>query len=247
MTSVYNQIVKKYRANEKQLAFLIDPDKFSIARIDELKTILLKVTPDLLLVGGSLISVDTSQFISELKQHVDLPVILYPGSSAQICKETDAILFLSLLSGRNPEFLISHHVTAAPLIKAHNIEAISTAYILIDGGCNTSVQYISQTQAIPATKNDIAVATALAGQYMGMKIIYLDAGSGAINPISLSMVSAVKKQIDIPLMIGGGLRTVESLTQACRAGADIIVVGNVLEQNLSLLADFYAAVKSIVP
>jgi len=244
MELVYDQIILKYKANERQLAFLIDPDKFQLSQITELQLLLKKVSPDLLLVGGSLISVDTNHFISELKKHINLPIILYPGSSSQICKEADAILFLSLLSGRNPEFLISHHVTAAPLIKANNIEAISTGYILVDGGCSTSVQYISQTQPIPATKSDIAVATALAGQYMGMKMIYMDAGSGAQNPISKSMVSAVKAQIDIPLMIGGGLRTVETIKQACKAGADIIVVGNALEQDLSLLTDFYNAVKS---
>ena len=244
MKLVYDQIVLKYKANERQLAFLIDPDKFQLSQITELRLLLKKVRPDLLLVGGSLISVDTNHFISELKKHINLPIILYPGSSSQICKEADAILFLSLLSGRNPEFLISHHVTAAPLIKANNIEAISTGYILVDGGCSTSVQYISQTQPIPATKSDIAVATALAGQYMGMKMIYMDAGSGAQNPISKSMVSAVKAQIDIPLMIGGGLRTVETIKQACKAGADIIVVGNALEQDLALLTDFYNAVKS---
>lgn len=244
MKLVYDQIVLKYKANERQLAFLIDPDKFQLSQITELRLLLKKVRPDLLLVGGSLISVDTNHFISELKKYINLPIILYPGSSSQICKEADAILFLSLLSGRNPEFLISHHVTAAPLIKANNIEAISTGYILVDGGCSTSVQYISQTQPIPATKSDIAVATALAGQYMGMKMIYMDAGSGAQNPISKSMVSAVKAQIDIPLMIGGGLRTVETIKQACKAGADIIVVGNALEQDLALLTDFYDAVKS---
>jgi len=244
MKLVYDQIVLKYKANERQLAFLIDPDKFQLSQITELRLLLKKVRPDLLLVGGSLISVDTNHFISELKKYINLPIILYPGSSSQICKEADAILFLSLLSGRNPEFLISHHVTAAPLIKANNIEAISTGYILVDGGCSTSVQYISQTQPIPATKSDIAVATALAGQYMGMKMIYMDAGSGAQNPISKSMVSAVKAQIDIPLMIGGGLRTVETIKQACKAGADIIVVGNALEQDLALLTDFYNAVKS---
>jgi len=244
MASVYDQILSKFRASEKQLAFLIDPDKFSTERIGELKVLLKSVQPDILLVGGSLISVDTNQFIAALKQHVDLPVVLYPGSSSQMSKEADAVLFLSLLSGRNPEFLISHHVTAAPLIKVNNIEAISTGYILIDGGCSTSVQYISQTQPIPATKNDIAVATALAGQYMGMKLIYMDAGSGANTPISSAMITAVKEQIDTPLMIGGGLRTVASIKQACRAGADIIVIGNALEQDLSLLSEFYAAVKS---
>jgi len=246
MTEVYNQILAKYNQKEKQLAFLIDPDKFPVERMAELHALLKKVRPDLLLVGGSLISVDTSAFISELKRFVDLPVILYPGSSSQICKEVDAVLFLSLISGRNPEFLISHHVTAAPLLKSCNIEAISTGYMLIDGGSGTSVQYISQTQPIPANKNDIAVATALAGQYIGMKMIYMDAGSGAQKPVSEAMISAVKKQIDIPLMVGGGLRSVEAIARACEAGADIIVIGNALEQDLSLLTDFYHTVKAIV-
>lgn len=235
---IYQQIDSLYQKGTKQLAFLIDPDKFSFGRIQELRAVLDASRPDLLLVGGSLISADTSEFVKELKKHVKQPVILYPGSSIQICKEVDAVLFLSLISGRNPEFLISHQVAAAPHIKRHQIEAVSTGYMLIDGESATSVQYISQTYPIPSDKDDIAVATALAGQYLGMKLIYMDAGSGAKQPVPGAMISAVSKAIDIPLMVGGGIRTAESFAEACQAGADIIVVGNALEKDLSLLNEF---------
>ncbi|MCG8580327.1 MAG: geranylgeranylglyceryl/heptaprenylglyceryl phosphate synthase [Bacteroidales bacterium] len=241
---IYNQIISRYKNKKKQLAFLIDPDKFDLDKLEQLKSIFKQATPDLLLVGGSLISVDTSEFVKELKSVVDMPVVLYPGSSIQLCNDVDAVLFLSLISGRNPEYLISHHVTAAPQIKANNIEPISTGYILVDGGSSTSVQYISQTIPVPSDKFDIAVATALAGQYLGMKLIYMDAGSGAKNPVSEEMIQAVKSSLDIPLMIGGGIRSVEAVGKACKAGADIVVVGNVLEQDISLLADFNNAVIS---
>ncbi|WP_430810549.1 MULTISPECIES: geranylgeranylglyceryl/heptaprenylglyceryl phosphate synthase [unclassified Carboxylicivirga] len=237
---IYEQIYKPYRKGHKQLAFLIDPDKFPLHQMASLKPLLDEAKPDLILVGGSLVSVDTGDFICALKKHIDLPVILYPGSSLQVCKEVDAIIFLSLLSGRNPEFLISHHVTAAPLIKAHGIEAIPTGYLLVDGGKPTSVQYISQTQPIPKDKNDIAVATALAGQYLGMKLIYMDAGSGAVSPIQPAMIAQVHEALDIPLMVGGGITTTDGVEKAFEAGADLVVVGNVLEKDLSLLRDFCA-------
>ncbi len=241
---IYNQILSKYNNKEKQLAFLIDPDKFPLDKLDELENILNEVKPDLLLIGGSLISMDTGVFIQKLKEVISVPVILYPGSSSHLCKDIDALLLLSLISGRNPEFLISHHVTAAPFIKAYGIEAISTGYMLIDGGSSTSVHYISQTAPIPNDKQDIAIATALAGQYMGMKMIYMDAGSGASQPIPTTMIESVKHNLDIPLMIGGGLRTEEQIKEACKAGADIIVVGSALEKDISLLAGFHDVIKS---
>ncbi len=241
---IYDQLLNKYRVHQKQLALLLDPDKFSNDDLKSLSSILEQATPDLLLVGGSLVSTNTYDFVQQLKKHIHLPIILYPGSSTQYAANVDAVLFLSLLSGRNPEFLISHHVASAPLLKANNTEAIATGYLLIDGGCSTSVQYISQTQPIPSNKNDIAIATALAGQYLGMKLIYMDAGSGAHNPIPTTMISAVKEQLDIPLMIGGGLSSSDRIDQACQAGADIIVVGNALEKDLSLLKEFDAVVKS---
>ncbi len=241
---IYNQILDTYSKQEKQLALLLDPDKFSDTAIDSLAALLKDVTPDLLLVGGSLVSTDTFEFINKIKSKIKLPVILYPGSSAQYASNADAILYLSLLSGRNPEFLISHHVASAPLIKANKTEAISTGYLLVDGGSPTSVQYISQTQPIPADKNDIAIATALAGQYMGMKLIYMDAGSGAEKPIPAQMISAVKEQLDIPIMIGGGLNTSFKVKSACEAGGDIIVIGNALEKDLTLLKEFNSIIKS---
>nr|WP_319400094.1 geranylgeranylglyceryl/heptaprenylglyceryl phosphate synthase [uncultured Carboxylicivirga sp.] len=241
---IYNQILNTFKEGKKQMALLIDPDKLGKEQMLSLSSLLKKVTPDILLVGGSLVSTDTYVFIEELKKHIHLPVVLYPGSSTQYSSNVDAVLFLSLLSGRNPEFLISHHVASAPLIKANNTETISTGYLLIDGGCTTSVQYISQTLPIPSDKNDIAIATALAGQYLGMKLIYMDAGSGAINPISPNMISAVKSQLNIPLMIGGGLNTVYKISEACKAGADIIVIGNALEKDQSLLEKFYHTIKS---
>lgn len=240
---IYNQIIDKYNKKQKQLALLLDPDKCSNQDIIKLATLLNRVTPDLLLVGGSLVSTNTFNFIEQLKKHIQLPTILYPGSSSQYASNSDAILFLSLLSGRNPEFLISHAVATAPLIKANKTEAIPTGYLLIDGGCPTSVQYISQTQPIPANKNDIAIATALAGQYLGMKLIYLDAGSGATSPIPVTMINAVKQQIDIPLMIGGGLNNGDKVDAACKAGADIIVVGNALEKDMCLLTEFHSIIK----
>jgi len=241
---IYQTIKDKFEKGEKQLALLIDPDKFPAENKLKLINILKTVGPDLLLIGGSLISKDTFTFIDDLKEWVKLPVILYPGSYIQVAPNADAILFLSLISGRNPEFLISHHVSAAPLLKKHAIEAISTGYMLIDGGSTTSVQYISQTQAIPANKTDIAIATALAGQYLGMQLIYMDAGSGALNPISQEMINTVKHEINIPLMIGGGLNTVEKVRNACQAGADIVVIGNAFEKDLHLLEDFIHVVKS---
>ena len=241
---IYKQISENYKQNKKQLALLIDPDKFGDEQMRSLSEILKRVTPDLLLVGGSLVSTDTFTFIEQLIKHISLPVVLYPGSSTQYASNVDAVLFLSLLSGRNPEYLISHHVASAPLIKSNNTEVISTGYLLIDGGCTTSVQYISQTQPIPANKNDIAIATALAGQYLGMKLIYMDAGSGATQPIPANMISAVKQQLDIPLMIGGGLNTAAKVKDACSAGADIIVIGNAFEKDLSLIEEFSNVVRS---
>ena len=241
---IYDSILSKYKTNEKQLALLIDPDKFPDDHQKKLEKILTTITPDMLLVGGSLVSNHTNEFVQKLKETIDLPVTLYPGSSTQFATSADAILFISLISGRNPEFLISHHVSVAPLIKKAGLEAIPTGYMLVDGGKQTSVQYISQTQPIPSNKDDIAIATALAGQFLGMKLIYMDAGSGAKNPIPASMIQRVKTQLDIPLLIGGGLNSTEKIETACKSGADMVVVGNALEKDLSLLTEFYQTVKT---
>ena len=163
-------------------------------------------------------------------------MVLFPGSQNQFTEAVDALLFLSLISGRNADLLIGQHVQAAPRIAASGVEVIPTGYILIDGGVATSASYISQTAPIPGNKPEIAATTALAGALLGLRCIYLDAGSGAIAPVSASMISAVKKSIDIPLMVGGGLRTIEAVQTAFNAGADIIVVGTMVEERPDFLA-----------
>ena len=169
-------------------------------------------------------------------------MILFPGNNYQLCEEADALLLLSLISGRNPEYLIGQHVVAAPLIKESGIEAIPTGYLLIDGGKISTTSYITQTVPIPADKPDVAVATALAGEQLGLKLIYLEAGSGAANPVSAEMISAVKKNVSLPLIVGGGIRSGAQAEAACQAGADIIVVGNILEKAPELLMELSLAV-----
>lgn len=236
--NILSSIINKTEKGKKQLAVLLDPDKYQGEKMDKAIELLIQVQPDMVLVGGSIVNTNTDSVVQKLKTNLSLPVILYPGSLLQLSPNADAILFISLISGRNPEFLIGNHVVAAPILKKANLEVISTGYMIIDGGIRTSVEYMSNTMPIPSEKNDIAVATALAGQYLGMKMIYMDGGSGAHNPIPMSMIENVKKAIDIPLIIGGGLNTTPKVENACKAGADIIVIGNALEKNIELMRDF---------
>lgn len=234
LKEIYNK-VENYR---KQLAFLIDPDKYQGAKLDDAIKQINTAQPDMVMIGGSLISKHVDPVIEKIKQNCETPVIIYPGSLLQLSDKADGILFISLISGRNPEFLIGNHITAAPFIKQSNTEVISTGYMLIDGGSKTSVEYMSNTQPIPSNKVDIAIATALAGELLGMKIIYMDAGSGAKNPIEPVMIQKVKNALTVPLMIGGGLNTPEKVENACKAGADILVIGNAVEKDISLLQEF---------
>jgi len=169
-----------------------------------------------------------------LKSKTSLPVVLFPGSAMQFAPNADGILFLSLISGRNPDFLIGQHVAVAPTVKQSGVEVIPTGYILIDGGSPTSVQYMSQTMPIPNTKPEIAVATAIAGELLGLKAIYLEAGSGAMVPVPAVLIQAVRKAITIPIIVGGGIRTREQYQSALDAGANLVVVGNGLEANPQL-------------
>ena len=241
---IYNYITDSVSNKRKLLALLIDPDKCSPPMLEQLTGILKQHPPHILMVGGSLISKPVAPVVDYLKTKLQQPVVLYPGSPTHLTSNVDAVLFLSMISGRNPELLIGHHVVAAPYIKQYGIEPISTGYMLIDGGSPTSVEYISQTRPIPAEKTEIAVATALAGEMLGMKIIYMDAGSGAKNPISPKTIQAVKNALNIPLMIGGGIATMEQLSDAYHAGADLVVVGNVLEKNPALIQRFLEAAES---
>ncbi|RLD65752.1 MAG: geranylgeranylglyceryl/heptaprenylglyceryl phosphate synthase [Bacteroidetes bacterium] len=226
--NIYQNIIQK---TGKKIAALIDPDKTNDIAIN--KTILLaeKAKVDFFLIGGSLVSENPDYFIKKLKNDSNIPVVLFPGSLLQYSSMADAILFLSLISGRNPELLIGNHVTVAPFLKKSNMEVLSTGYMLIGTGKSTSVEYVSNTFPIPANKADIAVATAVAGELLGLKLIYMDAGSGAENPIPEDMIKLVKQNIDIPLIIGGGLKNESQVENVCKSGADIIVVGNAFEND----------------
>ena len=225
-------------AGRKKFAVLIDPDKSTPASIRNLAVIAVKAGVDYFFFGGSLLtSNEGGEQIRMLKEHAEIPVILFPGSSLQVYPDADGILLLSLISGRNPEMLIGKHVESAALLKASKLEIIPTAYMLVDGGKPTSVSYISNTLPIPADKPDIAACTALAGEMLGLKLIYMDAGSGALNPVSSEMISKVKQETSLPLIIGGGISDISKAKNALEAGADIIVIGNAIEKNLRLMSD----------
>ncbi|WP_220429224.1 geranylgeranylglyceryl/heptaprenylglyceryl phosphate synthase [Tenuifilum thalassicum] len=217
------------------LAILIDPDKEGSVDIDKIIENAEKSGASLLFVGGSLVNSPLHEFVERVKRMTSLPVVLFPGSAMQFSPKADGILFLSLISGRNPEFLIGQHVNVAAMVKQSNIEVIPTGYILVDGGTPTSVQYMSQTMPIPSNKHEIAVSTAIAGELLGLKAIYLEAGSGALNPVPLKMIEKVKENISIPLIVGGGIKTPQQVTYALSAGANLVVVGNALEKNPLLL------------
>jgi phosphoglycerol geranylgeranyltransferase len=246
-TQFYTSLTEKAQKGVKQLAVLIDPDSLhSEADLLNLIALCNKASVDLILVGGSLI---TNGFwdkcIEILKANTKIPVVLFPGNIMQTHKEADAILFLSMISGRNPDLLIGKHVLAAPLLKKSGIEVIPTGYMIVDGGNITSVMYMSNTTPLPSDKNNIASCTALAGEMLGLKVIYMDAGSGAQNPISTSMIAEVKSQITGPLFIGGGIRTPEQAMATCKAGADIVVVGNAIEKDPLLVEKLTQAIHSL--
>lgn len=242
---ILNHLLENSGPGRKQLAVLIDPDSITdesmlvnTCRMSNAAGV------DLILVGGSLI---TNGFfercISVIKDNTDIPVVLFPGNIMQINEHADAILFLSLISGRNPDMLIGKHVLAAPTLKKSGIEVIPTGYMLIDGGNITSVSYMSNTTPIPSDKAGIAACTAMAGEMLGLRLIYMDAGSGAKNPIPASLIREVKQNISVPLFVGGGMRTPEAVKAACDAGADIVVVGNAIEKDPSLIAKLVAAIR----
>lgn len=223
--------------NKKKLvARLIDPDNAGEEAITIAARNAAAAGVDLFLAGGSLTSVPVERVIRRLKQLSEIPVVLFPGNLTQLTSEADVVFLLSLISGRNPELLIGNHVIAAPLLKNIRERVIPVGYMLVGCGGGTSVEYMSQTSPIPYGKNDIAVATALAGEMIGMKAIYLEGGSGAAKPVNPAMIRAVKKEITIPLITGGGLDTSEKVDEAFEAGADMVVIGNGGDQDPSLIA-----------
>ena len=245
--TVYHKILENKQAHKKSLAVLIDPDKTSIPQADALLENCTLAEVDLIFVGGSLVvSNHLEQLVQHIKKECDIPVVLFPGSPSQVTPYADALLYLSLISGRNPELLIGQHVISAPQVRKSGLEILSTGYMVIDGGAPTTVSYISNASPIPADKNEIAVCTAMAGEMLGMKLIYMDAGSGAKKPISESMIQSVASQIQIPLIAGGGIRDAEKAYLNCKAGADIIVVGNAIEKDLSLIQEMSRAIHGVL-
>ncbi|MEZ4687882.1 MAG: geranylgeranylglyceryl/heptaprenylglyceryl phosphate synthase [Bacteroidia bacterium] len=216
----------------KGLAMLLDPDHVDPADLPGQFSMAEEAGVDLFLLGGSLLTQGSVQKAAPLiKQYTSKPVVLFPGSVYQLAPEADALLFLSLISGRNPELLIGKHVEAAPLVREMNLEVIPTGYMLIDSGAATTASYISNTIPIPHNKPDVAACTALAGMFLGLKLIYMDGGSGAKRMISPEMIAAVRATVDLPIIIGGGVRSPEDAALLWEAGADIVVVGNALEKD----------------
>jgi phosphoglycerol geranylgeranyltransferase len=243
--SIYQSLETKKKAGQRSFAVLIDPDKVDANILDELISISTGAKVDYFFVGGSLvISNHLDEVVQHIKKNCDIPVILFPGSPTQISRWADAILYLSLISGRNPELLIGQHVVSAPVVKQSGLEIMSTGYMVVDGGAPTTVSYISNASPIPADKNEIAMCTAMAGEMLGMKLIYMDAGSGAKRPVTETMIEKVAQSISIPLIIGGGITEPEKAYLNCKAGADVLVVGNAIEKDASLIREMAAAVHS---
>jgi len=234
--NLYQTLLKDALAGKKKFAVLIDPDKYSRDSISRVVNLSINAGVDYFFLGGSLLIQDNqSQLITFIKENSGIPVVLFPGNNMQLNDKADSILLLSLISGRNPDMLIGRHVISAPYLKASNLEIISTGYMLIDSGGSTAVTYMSNTTPIPSDKNDIAVCTAMAGEMLGMKVIYMDAGSGANNPVPMPMITKVKEAISVPLIIGGGINGPEQTNDAFNAGADVVVVGNAIEKDPDLI------------
>lgn len=241
---IYSSLLQAKAAGKKKLAVLLDPDKLRPAQLDRTLGLATEYGVDYFLIGGSLVvNAMLDDLLTRIRETCPIPMILFPGSSFQLSYRADALLFLSLISGRNPELLIGQHVISAPYLKMSPLEIISTGYILVDGGVSTSVQYMSNTSPVPAGKSDIAVCTAMAGEMLGLKMMYLEAGSGAKNPVSTDMIEAVSGAISVPLIVGGGIRNVQKVTENLHAGADLIVVGNAIESNPELIKSMAEAVQ----
>ncbi|NLP57447.1 geranylgeranylglyceryl/heptaprenylglyceryl phosphate synthase [Lutibacter sp. B1] len=231
--SILEYIQKAPKKGKKLLAILLDPDKTSINEIPSNVKRIENLNANFIFVGGSFVENGiTDVFVKILKEHTQLPILLFPGDYTQVTNNADALLFLSLLSGRNPEYLIEQQIKSVPFLKNSTLEIIPTGYILIDGGTKSSVLKVSKTTPIPQENIELAVSTAIAGMYKGKQLIYLEAGSGAINPVNSEIISKVKQNITIPLIVGGGIKTKSQLKNAFDNGADIVVIGTAFEQHI---------------
>lgn len=231
---IYQNIIKSISGEEKLLAVLIDPDKFSVENVERFFKKVNQSIVTHVFVGGSTVKDEATEIlVSEIKKHTKLPIVLFPGDVTQITNQADALLFLSLISGRNPEYLIGKQVEAVSKLRNTSIEVIPTGYILIENGKETAVQCVTQTQ--PMLRKDVQsiIDTAKAGELLGMKLIYLEAGSGAIHPIGTNIISSVKTELEIPLIVGGGIKNKKQLNEAYSAGADLVVIGTAFEEDES--------------
>ncbi|MEM0992351.1 MAG: geranylgeranylglyceryl/heptaprenylglyceryl phosphate synthase [Bacteroidota bacterium] len=245
-TKLYESLSEAKQRGQKKFVVLIDPDKVRLGNMDKVLALAVEAEVDYFFIGGSLVVNNMlDQCILDIKAACNIPMILFPGNSFQLSYRADGVLFLSLISGRNAELLIGNHVLAAPYLKLSPLEILPTGYMLIDGGKPTTVSYISNTTPIPYAKDDIALCTAVAGEMLGLKLMFMDAGSGAHTPVSSSMIEAVSSAIQIPLIVGGGIRTPEKALENVQAGADVIVVGNAIEKDPLLIKEMAAAVHAM--
>ena len=230
--SILSAIEKRFRQKRSAYWILLDPDDFSPKRAAALSRMAESCGVDAVLIGGSLLHTRSfDAFVKAIRSAVSIPVMLFPGDATQLSRHADALLYLSLVSGRNPAFLIGEHVKAAPRIRRLGIEPIATAYLLVESGAVTSVQSASKTRPLPRRSPQAAASHALAAQFMGMKLVYLEAGSGAPRTVPLDMIRKVRAGIDIPLIVGGGIRDAKTARKILEAGADIIVTGNMLRKS----------------
>ena len=233
MINIYNDILQSKVKNEKLLAILLDPDKIDLNSAEVLIQKINQSPGTHIFIGGSLVENNIlDELILKIKQKCALPIVLFPGNPSQISHKADAILFLSLISGRNPDFLIEHQVKAAPILKQTQLEIISTGYILIESGTETAVKRVSKTMPIDRNNSDLALATAQAGEMLGNKLIYLEAGSGAKQAVPLEMIRKISQNIEIPLLVGGGIIDLQGIQKAYDSGADLVVIGTAFENDV---------------
>ena len=237
MKEIYNKIVNAKAKNKKVIALLLDPDKLDLNAVD---AVILKINQSPathVFVGGSSFEGNhLDELLLRLKEKIKLPILLFPGNPSQISAQADGILFLMLLSGRNPEYLIEHQINAVPVLEKTNLEIIPTGYILIESGSQTAVERVSKTKPLDSTDSDYVAQTAKAGEFIGLKLIYLEAGSGAKNAVPLAMITAVSKRISIPLIVGGGICSKKQIKEAFDAGADLVVIGTAFENDINFFS-----------
>jgi putative glycerol-1-phosphate prenyltransferase len=244
MKNTLKKILSNREKNNKMLAVLLDPDKCKGRVLSGTIAALKSDVPDFIFVGGSHTQLSIDSLIELLKEELTSEIVLFPGNVSQVSTKANAMLYLSLVSGRNAEFLIGQHVNSAVAIKKSEIEVIPTGYLLIDGDKPSSVEYMTNTRPIPRDKKEIALSTAVAAELLGMSLIYLEAGSGANIPVSAEMIEHVSRGTSLPIIVGGGIKTPEQLTEAFEAGADIVVVGNILELDPSKVKELVRATKN---